>query len=242
MRFNEFSQPLDEGVHDPNIFKAVFMAGSPGSGKTTIATKLFADTGLKQLNVDDFYMFLRDVKKTVDDPVTGYKDAWEKYRARERNYLDGRLGLIIDGTGKNPEIMNDVRTKLEELGYETAMIFVNTSLETSLDRAEKRANKPGKDFGRKIDPDFIRDTWQRVQRGLGKLQSMFGSRFYIVDNNRGEPNIDYVQKEMNKWLKSSPSSHIAKDWIKKERSAKKTGELPPSQHSTKTRHKKDDLE
>jgi adenylate kinase family enzyme len=220
MRFNEFSQPLDEGVNDPNIFKAVFMAGSPGSGKTTIANKLFAGTGMKSLNVDDFYNYLRQAQKTTGNPEQDYSTAWEKYGIREQNYLDGRLGLIIDGTGKNPTVMNDIKNKLEGMGYETAMVFVNTTLDTSLERAEKRAKQAGKDYGREIDPRFIKDTWLRVQKGLGQLQGIFGNRFFIIDNNRGEPDIQYVQKSMDKWLKAPPQSHIAKEWIKNELQAK----------------------
>lgn len=220
MRFNEFYQPLDEGVYDPNIFKAVFMAGSPGSGKTTIANKLFAGTGLKSLNVDDFYNYLRQTEKTTGDKEADYDAAWDKYRKREQNYLDGRLGLIIDGTGKNPTVMNDVKSKLEELGYETAMVFVNTTLETSLSRARQRASQVGKDYGREIDPKFIEDTWLRVQKGLGQLQNIFGKKFFIIDNNRGEPNIGYVENSLDKWLKAPPQSHIAKEWIKNELQAK----------------------
>lgn len=220
MRFNEFSQPLEEGVYDPHIFKAIFMAGSPGSGKTTIANKLFAGTGLKSLNVDDFYNYYRQTEKATGNPEQDYSAAWEKYRKREQTFLDGRLGLIIDGTGKNPAIMNDVKTKLEELGYETAMVFVNTTLETSLERSERRAKQAGKDYGRDIDPKFIKDTWLRVQKGLGQLQSIFGNRFFIIDNNRGEPDIQYVQKSMDKWLNAPPQSHLAKEWIKKEHQAK----------------------
>lgn len=216
MRFSEFSQPLDEGVHDPNIFKAVFMAGSPGSGKSTVANKLFSGSGLKHLNVDTFYNYLRQTEKYTGDPEKDYSTAWEKYRSREKNYLDGRLGIIIDGTGKNPAVMQDVKQKLEELGYETAMVFVNTTLDTSLDRTIRRAKQPGPDYGREIDPNFVKDTWQRVQKGLGQLQSIFGNRFFIIDNNRGEPDTQYVQKTMDKWLKAPPQSHIAKEWIKKE--------------------------
>ncbi len=116
--------------------------------------------------------------------------------------------------------MNDVKTKLEELGYETAMVFVNTTLDTSLERAEKRASQAGKDYGREINPNFIKDTWLRVQKGLGQLQSIFGNRFFIIDNNRGEPDLQYVQKSMDKWLKAPPQSHIAKEWIKNELQAK----------------------
>ena len=32
---------LFEGVNDPGIFKAIFIAGGPGSGKTYIAKQLF---------------------------------------------------------------------------------------------------------------------------------------------------------------------------------------------------------
>jgi predicted kinase len=220
MRFTEFSQPLDEGIHDPNIFKAGFMAGSPGSGKTTVANQLFNGTGLKSLNVDDFYNYMRQAQKTTGNPDKDYSSAWEKYRARKQNYLDGRLGLVIDGTGKNPTVMNDIKTMLEGLGYETAMVFVNTSLATSLERAKKRTQQSGKDFGREIDPSFIKDTWLRVQKGLGQLQGIFGNRFFIIDNNRGNPDIQYVQKSMDKWLKAPPHSHIAKEWIKDELQSK----------------------
>lgn len=220
MRFNEFSQPLDEGVYDPHIFKAIFMAGAPGSGKTTISNNLFDGSGLKSLNVDDFYNYMRQAQKTTGNPEQDYATAWEKYGKRETNYLDGRLGLIIDGTGKNPTVMNDVKAKLEELGYETAMVFVNTTLDTSIERTTRRSRSPGKDYGREIDPNFVKDTWLRVQKGLGQLQSIFGNRFFIIDNNRGEPNVQYVQKAMNKWLKAPPQSHIAKEWIKNELEAK----------------------
>ena len=48
---------LQEGVYDPNIFKAFFLAGGPGSGKSFVAQKLFgipekinvSKTGLKMV-------------------------------------------------------------------------------------------------------------------------------------------------------------------------------------------------
>jgi adenylate kinase family enzyme len=226
MRFNEFSQPIEEGVHDPHIFKAIFMAGSPGSGKSTVANKLFTGTGLKFLNVDDFYNLLRTKETATGDPETDYIPAKEKFKKRKANFLDGRLGIIIDGTGKNPQKQADMKAELEGLGYEVAMVFVNTSLETSLERAERRAKQDGKDFGREIDPRFVKDTWLRVQRGLGQLQSMFGNRFFIIDNNRGEPNLQYVQKAIDRWLNAPPQSHIAKEWIKNELEAKQTAGGP----------------
>ena len=51
---------IDEGVNDPGIFKAVFLAGGPGSGKTYVAKQLFgipdkfniSMSGLKMVNSD----------------------------------------------------------------------------------------------------------------------------------------------------------------------------------------------
>ena len=43
---------LDEGVFDPSIFKAIFLAGGPGSGKSYIAGKTTVGMGLKLVNSD----------------------------------------------------------------------------------------------------------------------------------------------------------------------------------------------
>ena len=60
---------INEGVYDPNILKAIFLAGGPGSGKSYAASKVFgvddimkstSATGLKQVNSDPaFEMFLK---------------------------------------------------------------------------------------------------------------------------------------------------------------------------------------
>lgn len=208
MRINEFDQTVDEGVHDPHIFKAVFMAGAPGSGKSTVSKKLLSHTGLKNLNVDTFWQLYDQMGRDGD-----YQKYWQLYKAQEKNYIKGRLGLLIDGTARNPDAMAKIKVRLEELGYDCAMIFVNTSLETSLERTVSRANTPGKDMGRFIDSKFVAQAWQQIQNGLGKLQSMFGHNFLIVDNNK-DLNLKYVDKAMRQWLSLPPYRPAAKEWIK----------------------------
>jgi len=56
-------------------------------------------------------------------------------------YITGRLGLVIDGTGKDADKMIRQRKQLEDLGYDTAMIFVDTDLETSMLRNKKKSKK-----------------------------------------------------------------------------------------------------
>ena len=59
MKFKEFL--LQEGIYDPGIFKAFFMAGGPGSGKSFIANNTFVGSGLKFVNSDQ--VFERGLKK-----------------------------------------------------------------------------------------------------------------------------------------------------------------------------------
>ena len=61
MKVNSFSVQLNEGLYDPCIFKAFFLAGGPGSGKSFVTSSVFAGTGLKLVNSD--VKFERDLKK-----------------------------------------------------------------------------------------------------------------------------------------------------------------------------------
>ena len=49
MKFKELIKKIDlhEGVYDKGIFKAFFLAGGPGSGKTFVTSQAFAGTGLE---------------------------------------------------------------------------------------------------------------------------------------------------------------------------------------------------
>lgn len=214
MRLTEVTeQPILEGPHDPHIFKAVFMAGAPGSGKSTVARKIFGGTGLKFLNVDRFWQLYSTLGREGD-----YETYWDKYQTQDRLYREGRLGLLIDGTARNPTKMSEVKSTLEGLGYEAAMVFVNTNLETAITRARKRAQQPGPDQGREIDPEFIRRAWEHTQQAIGTYQSVFGSRFLIVDNSdHARPSsLAYVERQMRNWLNQPPTNHIARKWLEQQ--------------------------
>ena len=99
---------LQEGLQDPNIFKAFFLAGGPGSGKSYVVRYSTGGTGLRVVNSDDvFEKYLKDaglsMKMGSEDPR---RDALRgKAKAvtagRQANYIEGRIGLVIDGTGKD---------------------------------------------------------------------------------------------------------------------------------------------
>ena len=102
---------LNEGVYDPGIFKAFFLAGGPGSGKSYVQKKTTGGMGLKVVNSDDIYeKMLKDAGMDTT-PEDIYSDKGQEIRGRAKattkrmqsNFLMGRLGVVIDGAGKDFE-------------------------------------------------------------------------------------------------------------------------------------------
>ena len=225
MKLDELFQ---EGVNDPHIFKAVFMAGGPGAGKSYIAQKLTGGTGLKTVNSDialkwlmnkaNLRLDMPDDEKEERDQVRGH--AKKITSSQEDLYLQGRLGLVIDGTGKDIQKISAINAKLKAYGYETKMVFVNTDLETSLMRNQERA----KQGDRTVDPGIAKDAWSKVQNNMMAYQQEFGKRnFYVVDNSDGPPTDDRTQsfnavwKDLHAFLNSAPSAPQAKNWMKQQK-------------------------
>ena len=59
-------------------------------------------------------------------------------------YETGRLGMLIDGTGRRYDKMVRQKEALEALGYDTMLIFVDTSEEIAVERNKSRKRKLGK--------------------------------------------------------------------------------------------------
>ena len=174
MKINEvINQPLDEGPNDPHIFKAVFMAGGPGSGKSYVAGKMLGSSGLKSVNSDEIYEYLAQ-KQDMDlgDPEVVVSPAGQEVRnkakeltnKRRGHYLDGRLGVIIDGTGKDVAKVQKDSEALKSLGYETMMIMVNTSEQVAQERNQQRA--------RSIPAILVSKMWDAVQQNLMQFQQV----------------------------------------------------------------------
>ena len=217
---------LVEGVYDPNIFKAFFLAGGPGSGKSFVVRKTTGGLGMKIVNSDtafekllkdaDFDLDFRDMspEKTLErDKIR--KRAKEVTSKMQKNFVAGRLGLIIDGTGAEYGKIEIQKKMLQQLGYDTYMIFVNTSLDTAIERNNKR--------DRKLPLDIVRTYWNNVQSNIGKFQRLFGMKnFIVVDNNNPKENVfRRVYKTITKLANKKVSNYIAKQWIENQLRLKK---------------------
>jgi len=218
-----YEQFIKEGVYDPNIFKAVFMAGGPGSGKSHIAGKTTGGLGLKIINSDDaFERFLtkEGLSLKMPDSETLERDI-ERSRAKKvtasKKFLAvrGRLGIIIDGTGHKYDKIADQASMLQQLGYETSMVFVNTSLEVALHRNEQRT--------RSVKPTLVKKSWKDVQNNMGKFQQYFGpANFFIVDNNGFEEDmLEISTKQIRRAITKPVKNAIATAWIATEMKKKR---------------------
>jgi cytidylate kinase len=214
-----FIAPLSEGKNDPSIFKAVFLAGGPGSGKSFISSQTTGGFGMKTVNSDTLFELLSkkegldlknfpDEEEMVRNQVRGH--AKNLTKKQMYNYIKGRLGLVIDGTGKDFDKIKKQRASLESLGYDTYMIFVNTSLDVALERNNKRA--------RTVPEPIVTQSWKDVQNNMGKFQTLFGStKFKIIDNNTYSSDLTiFTQawKEVMKFVNKPVTNHIAVQWIK----------------------------
>ena len=205
---------LQEGLYDPNIFKAFFLAGGPGSGKSYVVKKTTGGTGLKSVNsVEAFEHLLKKAGLSLKMPPEEFERkevqrarAKEVTKAKQKNYLEGRLGLIIDGTGKDADKILKQKAGLEELGYDTYMIFVNTSLDVALQRNAARS--------RSLAEPMVVKSWKDVQANIGKFSNMFRQGFIVVDNNNaGEEIFTSVWKRVRGLLRKKVQNTRAMNWM-----------------------------
>ena len=212
-------QQVQEGVYDPNIFKAIFLAGGPGSGKSYVVRRSTGGLGMKIVNSDDIYEKMLKDAGLETTPEDIYSDQGQDIRVKAKevtarmqgNFLKGRLGVIIDGTGREYDKISQQVRGLRALGYETYMIFVNTSLDTAQERNKMRS--------RTLPEVQVAKMWNAVQKNLGKFQRYFGrENFILIDNNHADEKVfDKVYVEIGKLIDKEPTRRAAHAWMKSQR-------------------------
>jgi len=217
----DFQQYIAEGVYDPNIFKAFFLAGGPGSGKSWVSERTLSGMGLKVINSDTVFSRALEKEKmslnfaNYDEKEVARRDEIRK-KAKARTgtqlklALEGRLGLILDSTARDVARIESEANTMKFIGYDVHMVFVNTSLEVALKRNQMRA--------RKLPDAVVISSHKQIQQNIGKLQNLFGtSNFIVVDNNKPAEDVNHkVYKAIRRMVTRKPTSNQAIRWIKRE--------------------------
>jgi predicted kinase len=183
---------LEAGVFDPYILKAIFMGGGMGSGKSWVAKQLFGEGksfGLKLLSVDE--IFERNIKKMGMSPKTAFTvptqtagfaskghevhdKAWYTMMNQRGHVVRGRLGLLIDGTAKDPAYILRGKKFLEDLGYDCSLVMVTTPLEMARKRNQSR--------GRTVPDHDLIASHEAVRRASQIYKQQFGKNYHEVKN------------------------------------------------------------
>ena len=234
---------IEEGVNDPGILKAVFLAGGPGSGKSFVASGLYgipkkanvSAYGLKLVNQDkalttllkkygfgtDLDNMPEELFRQLTDPsaedysgLRGY--AKDITNQQKKQYMNGRLGMIIDGTGHKFGKIRDQKMELEEIGYDCYMVFVETSLEIAQARNMERP--------RKLKPSIVEDSWKDVQKNKEAFNGLFSRNFIVVNNNdtlkpeAAEKKFEFLMKQgISKFIKKPIQNTQGKKWVEKQK-------------------------
>jgi len=176
----------------------------------------FETFGTGRLDIDQWPDEVFDMIAGGDEDskdMTLRKKAKLMTRDRMNKYKEGRLGMIIDGTGHDFQKIKGEKKKLEAMGYDCYMVFVNTSLDVAHKRNQERI--------RRLPKDILEKSWKDVQKNLGGFQALFGSNFVIVDNSNFLKAADaakkfgrLVKKYIDKFVNKPIKNHIGKAWVK----------------------------
>ena len=224
-----FKDFIREGIEDKGILKAVFLAGSPGAGKSYTVSKL-SDGAIQPriVNTDKYFEFLSKKINAKIDTVDKAGNAWEFISDKTKHltkasltqYLNGMLPLIIDGTSSNPNNLLMRVGILESLGYDVAMVYVKTDLDTAIKRVQSRE--------RKVPEDFIRATYDEMQKSEDFYKSKFNT-FIEVPNGDGELTDNVIQqsfKKMRGFFDASVKNPVGRQIVDKIRDNKEKYLIP----------------
>ena len=202
---------LTEGIQDKGIFKCVFMAGGPGSGKTFIKGQLFGIPegganvsvgGLKSVNSDREYMFL--LKKYGFDPTmlaTYEKNIPDLFHHLSAPAKKGGSGLrdfaqelskermkgYMDG--KKGMVIDSTGSNFAKVKGQKKILEEQgydcymVFVMTSLETAQKRNKLRAEKGERELPEHIVKRSWKDARKNLGGLKAVFGSNFIRVDND-----------------------------------------------------------
>jgi predicted ABC-type ATPase len=199
LKFHNFitENVITESINDKGILKAVFMAGNPGAGKSYTLKKVSDGTiSPRIVNIDKWIEFSKIAYGTPEHEHAKKVTENELYL-----YVNSMLPLFVDTTSTYTTGVVRRRNILEKLGYDTALIYVQTSLETSLERVKKR-NEKGP---RVVSLDTVKEYYMYSTKIKKFLQHSF-KLFIEVNNDDDALTNEAVLKAYNRmsWFFNSP--------------------------------------
>ena len=179
-----YTLPNPDGTPQPGR-KVIFLAGGAGSGKSNVVKQLgLEEQGFKVVNSDISLEWLKknhglpaSMKDLTKEQASQLgKLQWEarQIAAKKQMKFQGNGdGVIVDGTGGSLKVMQKQVQEFRDKGYDVQMIFVETSLETALERNAARKERTLKEI-------IVRKNHESVQANKDGFKELFGGNFAEV--------------------------------------------------------------
>jgi predicted kinase len=151
---------MNESV-DRGMFKAIFVSGGPGSGKDIVIREAIAEHKIVELNFIQAQDYLADKQKLS-----------EKTNDFRREAIRSRGPLIVNGPADDTDRISYIKEELEELGYETMLVFVNTTNEVSKERNSL--------LSRMMVESVRQDKWLKSQKNTKYFNETFNKFISFV--------------------------------------------------------------
>ena len=188
---------LHESV-DRGIFKAIFVTGGPGSGKDIVIREAIANDNAVEMNSIQAFDYLMDKQRLS-----------EQTRDIRREAIRNRGPLIINGPADDHTRILTIKEELEELGYNTSMVFVDTTNEASKERNER--------LSKTLAESVRHDKWMLSQTNKEPYSQNF-SDFIYFDNSRSfgqiEEDVTETYQKLNMFTEQKKYNDTAITWLK----------------------------
>lgn len=183
--------------HSRGLFKAIFVTGGPGSGKDVVIREAIAEQKFVELNSTQAFDYLMD-KQKLSEKTSDYR----------RESIRNRGPLIINGPADDHSRIIRIKEELEELGYETSMVFVDTTNTASKERNERLT---------KMVAESVRyDKWKLAQTCKEAYRQNF-DKFIDFDNSGSYENLEEVitdtYEEINTFIENKNYNKISFSWL-----------------------------
>ena len=167
---------------------AIILMGLPGSGKSYLSSKIKKYINNKFNNNYDFINLNPDnvvlYKKVEPSKEMGIRCRMITKQLSDIFKSKDQKSFIYDGTGSNKSTYNYMFNKCQELGYDIVLVYIKTSLSTSLERNKKR--------NRIVKPSFIEKYSKYIDNNF-EYYSKRDINYIIINNNNLELDLNIVK-------------------------------------------------
>ncbi len=205
-------QQLSESINDKGLFKAVFILGIPGAGKSTVIRQI-TDGAIhpRVVNTDKQVEFLhRQGKIDASDPKH-----WDQVGDKVQKlvvsqlalYVNAMVPLYIDTTSASSQAVLRRKGLLESFGYDVMAVWVDVDVETARERVRARNNQ------RHVDDDHVVKSHEHASKTRDFVLSRF-EHSIIVNNDANGNTVDLsVFKKIRDFYLSPLANPIGAEYV-----------------------------